>query len=218
VNAWLRQKVLPSLVYYLYRAYASTWRLTLDEPESLKELIRSGNPFIFALWHGDEIALMRFSTHYHAATMASTSKDGELMNGVLHRFGFKTSRGSSTRGGARALLGLVRLVQQEKRAAVVTVDGPKGPYHVPKLGVFELSRILAAPIVVGGVACSNSHVFEKSWNKAYVPLPFSKVVLKWLDPMPAVPSDADTRQIGFGDALRERLELASRLASEKLDL
>src|SRR5699024_6164822 len=97
-----RRHILPRLIYSVYRSWSATWRLQRCEPPSLLQHIESGQPFIVAIWHGDELGMVCFSRYYHLAAMASWSKDGELMNYVLRKFGFATSRGSSSRGGSKA--------------------------------------------------------------------------------------------------------------------
>lgn len=143
-------------------------------------------------WHGDELALLSIVKRYRIATIASQSRDGELMATVLKWLGAKTSRGSSTRGGVQALKGLLRLVKEGGNCSFA-VDGPKGPLHKVKPGVFELSRMIRAPIYAAGVATSNALYFPKSWNKTFLPKPFAKVIIYWVGPLPAVGRDIDPR-------------------------
>lgn len=209
-----KSKFFAFLVWLFYRAWTSTWRTQIVESSGLKALKESHRSWICAIWHGDELAMVHFCQKYRAATMTSTSKDGELMNNVLLRMGMATSRGSSTRGAVGALKGLVRLAKNGW-CPVVAVDGPKGPFHFVKAGVFELSRLSGLPIVPVGVAASHSKVFEKSWNKAALPLPTSKVVLCWGDPY--FPADgADPRSPELSADLKSRLDAMSRIASETL--
>ena len=70
---------------------------------------KNQNPLIFAHWHGDELCVLPLVPKYRIATMTSTSKDGALIDFAVRQFRGATSRGSSTRGGAGALKGLVRL-------------------------------------------------------------------------------------------------------------
>lgn len=185
-----RRTVLPFVVWLFYRLWSMTWRLEVIESPQMTQLLAQRKPVILAHWHGDELAVISLVPRYRVATMTSTSRDGELMDGVLKRLGAVTSRGSSTRGGAVALRGLIRLVKQGYPASMA-VDGPKGPLHVVKPGVFELSRLARAHIVPLGAACSSAIVFNKSWNKARFPKPFAKVVVRFLDPWPIVEAGDD---------------------------
>jgi lysophospholipid acyltransferase (LPLAT)-like uncharacterized protein len=176
-----RRIILPRLVYLVYRSLSATWRKRRAEPASLRERIEQGQPFVVAMWHGDETGLICFSRHYHLSTMTSFSKDGTLMDYVLRRLGMATSRGSSSRGGSSALRGLVRLAR-EGWSPVITVDGPRGPVYRAKPGVLELARMTDLPVFPCALACSRA-VTLKSWDEARIPLPFSRVVMQWGEPI-----------------------------------
>lgn len=176
-----RQYILPWLTWLFYRIWTGTWRIQLVEDQNFQDALKRGDPIIFAHWHGHELAIVPLVSHYRIATMTSTSKDGQLIDFTIRRLGGATSRGSSTRGGIGALKGLVRLVGEGYRASMA-VDGPKGPIYQAKPGVFELSRLAHAHIVPVGVANSRAITFKKSWNKAQLPLPFAKVVVRLGEP------------------------------------
>lgn len=173
-----RAYVLPWCTWIVYRLWSWTWRLECHEPEALQKSKRDGRRLIFAHWHGDELCILPLVGPYNIATMTSTSKDGALIDFTIRRLGGATSRGSSTRGGVGALKGLVRLMKSGYRSSFA-VDGPKGPLHRVKPGVFELSRLAQAEIVPMGAACSRAIVFNKSWNRAQLPKPFSRVVVQF---------------------------------------
>ncbi|MBX9769453.1 MAG: lysophospholipid acyltransferase family protein [Bdellovibrionales bacterium] len=164
---------------------------------------------VMAFWHGDELAILAFNRFYRLTTMSSTSKDGELMNSVLGHMGIMTSRGSSTRGGARALIGIIKWAKEGWTPAI-PVDGPKGPIYKVKPGIFDLAKRLDAAIIPAGMWCSHRIEFPKSWNKTYLPMPFSKVHLRWAPPMRVLDVELDSRD----QALAERLEAALNSARE----
>ncbi len=138
------------LVYYLFSV---SWRIQLVKPPSLIEKQSKKLPIVFAHWHGDELAILHLVKHFQLATMTSTSKDGQLIDFIIHKLGGATSKGSSTR---KAIQGLKGLLQLGKRGHPISmaVDGPKGPLHKVKHGVFEISKILHAPIYPVGVHCT----------------------------------------------------------------
>jgi len=178
----LRDYFLPRFIYWFYRLWVSTWRLQVVEPPEMQKIVQNKEPLIFAHWHRDELSVVHLVRRYRIATMTSTSRDGQLIDFVIRKFGGATSKGSSTRGGSGALLGLNRLMQEGFRASMA-VDGPKGPIYQAKPGVFELSRMSHGWIAPSGIASSNRFVFKKSWNKARLPLPFSKVVVTFGKPI-----------------------------------
>ena len=216
MELWFRKYFLGFLVWVFFKTLSFTWRVEIDEPEEMKNLIREKQPLIFGHWHGDEVALIYMVGRYKIATITSTSKDGEMMNTVIHLLGGKTSRGSSTRGAINALKGLVRIVRDQKRNASFAVDGPKGPIHIIKPGIFEFSRLTHAPICVVGVACDRKWTFEKSWNKAYLPKPFAKIHMQWLGPFPAISKEVDPRGPELAQQLTDALRNAQSLALKKI--
>lgn len=179
-------------MFVFYRTLSWTWRVRVFEPVSLQDSLKSKNPVVLAHFHGDELALLSIVKRYRLATIASQSKDGELMAKVLKWLGAKTSRGSSTRGGVQALKGLLRLVKEGANCSFA-VDGPKGPLHKVKPGVFELSRMIHGPIYAAGVYCDRAIHFPKSWNKTYLPKPFAKISIYWIGPMSPVSKEVDPR-------------------------
>jgi lysophospholipid acyltransferase (LPLAT)-like uncharacterized protein len=208
------RKILPYVIWAIYRLWTATWRVReVCSPEFLKSVIEEKRPVIFAFWHGDELGLLRLQRRYRIAAMVSTSKDGEMMAKALDLLGVKCSRGSSTRGGATGLVGLLRLAKQG-RIPVIAVDGPRGPYHKVKPGIFALSTLLDAEIIPVGIACSRAIVFRKSWNQAYLPLPFAKIQAVWGRPRPAIGRGDDVHQDELAVQLEASLEALGRAAVE----
>ena len=196
-----RRYVLPWIGFFIYWLWSSSWRLRCIESDGLKRAKANGEPIVFAHWHGDELMMMALVAPYKIATMTSTSKDGELMDFAIRRMGAATSRGSSTRGGIGALKGLIRLMGQGYNGSMA-VDGPKGPIYKVKPGVFELSRLAKAKIVPMGAAPASSFRFHKSWNKARLPKPFSRVVVWFSEPLEMITRE----QSPHDPILIERLE------------
>ncbi len=192
--------ILGFFIFCIYRLLSLTWRVITIDPPDLEERLRKGLPVVFAHWHGDELAISHLIGHYRAAAMVSTSKDGDLMNTVLILLGGATSRGSSTRGGANALRGLLSLLKQG-RNAVVAVDGPKGPIYKVKPGVFEISRLAQAPIFAARVNVDRAWQFPKAWNKTYLPKPFAKVHVEWVGTMGPITKDQDVRSESLAQEL-----------------
>lgn len=184
----------------VYRALAWTWRY---EHVGRPPEVGQRDKIIYAHWHGDELVLVGAFQRRGQAIMASRSKDGELMKRVLLRLGFRVVRGSSTRGGAGGLKGLIDLVNKDGAEASLAVDGPRGPLYKVKPGVIKLAQQTGCPIIAGGTAAEKRFIFKKAWNKTYLPLPFSKCVIMYGNPF-SVPRDADEAQL---EILRQELEV-----------
>lgn len=216
IERFFRKYILGFIVWLFFKSLSATWRVTIDEPESMKNSIKNREPLVFAHWHGDEVALIYMVGRYRIATITSTSKDGEMMNTVIHLLGGTTTRGSSTRGAINALKGLVRIVKDQKRNSSFAVDGPKGPIHQVKPGVFEVSRLISGPIYSVGVSCSRKWVFEKAWNKAYLPKPFARIHMQWVGPLGPITKDQDPRSPELAQQLADALRNAQTLALKKI--
>lgn len=216
MKSFFRLYILPWLVWAFYSLWSWTWRWSIHEPDSLKQGLEQKRPMIFAHWHGHELAIIPTVSRYKLATMTSTSKDGQLVDFVIRKLGGATSRGSSTRGGIRALKGLIRLVQQG-RPASMAVDGPKGPIYRVKPGVFELSRLAHAPIYPVGVSVDRYICFERSWNKAILPKPFARISIYFLEAWPVLDKQTDLKAPKLQDQLAEQLANACGQAAKQLD-
>lgn len=209
-----KKYLLPWIVWILYRSLMATWRIRWVLHDDFKKLAEDKNPFIFAHWHGDELALLPTIRQYPMSTMTSTSKDGQIMDFVLKKLGMITSRGSSTRGAVSALKGLVRLMKKKGRNASMAVDGPKGPIYFPKPGVFELARLTKSQIVPFAAACSNAKVFERSWNKTYLPKPFSKIVIVMGKPWASLNRNDDPKSAEIAQKLKADIDAAKQQAMD----
>jgi lysophospholipid acyltransferase (LPLAT)-like uncharacterized protein len=202
---FIRNKILPPLIAALYFLWSHTWRFKVIEHPEFSAL-RKNKSVAFAFWHGDEMVVLRLGPTYRCAAMTSTSSDGELMTRVLKYFKFGISRGSSTRGGARALIGMIKLLRAGYNATVA-VDGPKGPRHKPKPGVIYLAQKANVGIIPTGVARNRALVFSRSWNKTYIPLPFSKVIVSFGKPI-FISEEISENKIGpYLDSLENALHL-----------
>jgi len=145
--------------------------------------------------------------------MTSTSKDGEIVSTVLDHYGFNTVRGSSTRKGNEAALRMLRLLKRNRECAIA-VDGPVGPERVLKPGVFQLAKATGAAIVPMATSFKRFKVVH-SWDRFYVPLPFSSGVITYGDPV-YVPEGADETQYIklITEKINETTELADRLVRQ----
>jgi lysophospholipid acyltransferase (LPLAT)-like uncharacterized protein len=211
-----RKYFLAFLVWIFYRILSWTWQLEVREPPEMRNFLRRKTPVILAHWHGDEIPLVSLVRRYRIATIISTSKDGEMMNTVVRLLGGTAARGSSTRGGSSALKGLIRIMKNEGRNTSLAVDGPKGPIHVVKPGIFELSRLMEGPMFAAGVSCDRKWVFEKAWNKAYIPKPFAKIIIVWVGPVGPVTRQMDPRSPELAQQLTHALHEARQSAVKEI--
>jgi hypothetical protein len=148
-----------------------------------------GKPVLLAFWHGRMLYFIHLYRHLSSTVLVSHSKDGELVSRILTRFGVHTTRGSSSRGGARGLLHIVKKVRQGYHAAF-TPDGPRGPRYQVQPGIVVVAKKTGAPILPVTYSAQWKRVLG-SWDSFVVPLPFSRVVVVYGEPI-YVPSTAST--------------------------
>ncbi|MEE9614640.1 MAG: lysophospholipid acyltransferase family protein [Thermodesulfobacteriota bacterium] len=130
----------------LIRFIAATMRFTHVNFDHLQKRLDEGGKIIVAFWHG-RLLMMTYASPGHIATLlVSRHGDGELLARVLERFGMKCVRGSSTRGGAEGMMGLVRAAAEGEHL-VITPDGPRGPVFEAKMGAVKLASMTGLPIM-----------------------------------------------------------------------
>lgn len=171
----------PLLVAPIYWLLSITWRIREAGPANvLARYVQSlePQPCLYAHWHGDELVLVAYYSYRRLAVLSSLSKDGTIMARTLTMLGYRVFRGSSSRGGARGLIGLIRAVQAGSQAALA-VDGPKGPIYEVKPGIIELARKTGKPIVPLRTRCDRAWFIPRAWNRSYVPKPFARVEVEY---------------------------------------
>jgi lysophospholipid acyltransferase (LPLAT)-like uncharacterized protein len=163
-------RLLGRLGAWLVRLLSATWRVRVsgDDP------FATGRPFVAGVWHESMIAAGGCFRDRAIAVPVSRSRDGELVDAVLHNLGFAESpRGSSSRGSASLLLQMIRRVRAGTVVGVL-LDGPRGPARHAKPGALALASATGAPLVPVGFAARPARRFG-SWDRTLLPLPFARV-------------------------------------------
>ncbi|MGE4292581.1 MAG: lysophospholipid acyltransferase family protein [Desulfovibrio sp.] len=147
-----------------------------SEWKAISEAQRQGVPVVLALWHNELVGVTGFGyrTGDKYAAVVSQSRDGEFIARVLENLGLVTNRGSSSRGGLRALLGVAKEVGRNGRIGVFAVDGPRGPRHEVKDGVVFMAQHAQALLFPVRAFPEKKHVFRKSWDKFELPCPLTR--------------------------------------------
>jgi lysophospholipid acyltransferase (LPLAT)-like uncharacterized protein len=159
-------------------------------------------PVIYTVWHGHILLLpYLYGRRYRIHALTSRSRDGEVLSRFIQGFGIHVVRGSSSRGGARALLALARVIRDEGDNVLIVPDGPRGPRHVAQSGAVMLAKTTGAPIVPLAFGAAPSSVL-RSWDAFIVPHPFARAAVVFGQPL-TVPRDADR---GVVEAKRRELE------------
>lgn len=171
----------------LLRLLASTWRVRPVNEGPLNEARRNGQRVLFALWHGELLPLLWYQRGRGVAVVISEHRDGEIVSQIAESLGYRTVRGSSSRGASRALLGLARALEEGHDGAI-TPDGPRGPAHVFAPGGAVAAQRAGVPIVP--IRASASRAWRlKSWDRFLVPKPFATVTVT-MGPLTRVIADS----------------------------
>lgn len=207
----LFEKILPYLIFFIHRLVSLTWRVQFIECASLKDDIKNRRPIVLANWHGEQSGMFLTILRHKVIIMTSLSRDGAMMTKVVELYGAKTVRGSSSNGGAGALRAMVRLARQGY-IPTVSVDGPRGPYHVIKPGIFEVSRLCNAKIYPGVIVASTAWPLKKTWDKSFFPKPFCKLVVYWGEGIGPVKKEDDARGAFLAEELGKKFEESRKIA------
>jgi hypothetical protein len=164
----------------LVRLLAATWRIRLVNGDYPRRLRAAREPVVFTLWHGHLLPLLMMHRHEDVSILISEHRDGEIIARIAERLGYRTVRGSSTRGGERALLGLARVLQEGGDIAV-TPDGPRGPARRFAPGALVAAQRGGGTILP--IAASASRAWRlRSWDAFLVPKPFARVTVAYQTP------------------------------------
>jgi len=200
--------------YPLINALGHTLRWRVEGADRYDAVLASGRQPIMAFWHGRILSGTLYFQRRGIVVITSENFDGEWIARIIQRFGFGTARGSSSRGGLRAMLQLVRDMERGTPAAF-TLDGPRGPARVAQPGAIWLARATGNPVVPFHMEASSKWT-ANSWDRTQIPKPFTTVAVAIGEPLD-VPSDAnDTDLETTRQALEGRLQVLEARAIEML--
>ncbi|MCA1564105.1 MAG: lysophospholipid acyltransferase family protein [Acidobacteria bacterium] len=188
--------------YALINFVGRTTRFSVEGWQHWEAATEGGRPPIYTSWHNSVFLATYFWRGRGIAVMTSRSFDGEYIARFIQRFGYGAPRGSSSRGAVGALVEMVKLVRQG-RPAGFTIDGPRGPRHVAKMGAVLLAKKTGAPVLPFSVNPERYYA-APSWDGLQIPYPFTRARVLIAPPI-YVPSDADEAALA---AKRDELQRA----------
>jgi len=198
-------------------ALAATLRWKVEGAGHLEAVIGSGRQPIITIWHGRILPGLCYFRDRHIVVITSQNFDGEWIARILHRFGFGTARGSSSRGGVRALVQL-RQDLRDGRGVAFTLDGPRGPARVAQPGAAWLAGATGYPLLPLHFE-ANRFWTMGSWDRTQIPKPFATVALTIGEPLQvgdtAEPS-VEAARLALEDRLRHLENRARELAHSSL--
>jgi lysophospholipid acyltransferase (LPLAT)-like uncharacterized protein len=202
--------VISAVGYRLIASLGATLKWRTEGLEHLEAVLASGRQPIMAFWHGRILPATVYFRRRGIVVITSENFDGEWIAGIIERFGYGTARGSTSRGGRRALLQLTRDMAAGKPAGF-TVDGPRGPARVAQPGAVWLAKATGNPVLPFHIEAERCWTLA-SWDRTQIPKPFSTVALSLGAPLEIAP-DTDEPGIERGRiALEDRLRMLEQRA------
>lgn len=159
--------------WILIQILARTWRWEIHGFHNFQALEQQKRPIIYAFWHGRILPATFFWRNRGIVVLTSENKDGEYIAHVIRRFGYGSSRGSTSKGAIKGTIGLIRTIKHGSPVAF-TVDGPRGPRHRVQQGVTWLAGYAQTPILPFHIEARRAKKLS-SWDGFQIPLFFSKV-------------------------------------------
>jgi len=208
--------VVPRVAALLIRLLAATLRYEdICEPGAAPA--DPNYTSIWCFWHQCLLtSACCFKNKYRASILISQSFDGELIARTIHRLGFQTARGSSSRRGLSGLRELARQ-QQEGSHTVFPSDGPRGPRYRLKPGVIKLAQMTGAPI--GPFHTLPQRAWKlKSWDTFLIPKPFSRIAIGWARPISVAAELSDEAFEAARAQVEAAVERARKLAEDHFAL
>ncbi len=192
--------------YCLINLVGSTVKFEVEGWENWEAASRNGHIPIYTFWHNIIFLSIYFWQRRRIAVMTSQSFDGEYIARFVQRFGNGAARGSSTRGATGAMIEMVRLMRAGNPTAF-TIDGPKGPRYVAKLGSVLLAKKTGNPILPFTIAAKQRWELKGTWDHTQFPRPFTRARVLIAPPI-FVATDSE------GESLEaKRVELQTALDS-----
>ena len=178
-----------------------------------------GEPFILAFWHGRLLMLpCMWPRRARMNILVSMHPDGEIISNAIAYFGLASIRGSAAKpgsnknkGGVAALRNMLKALQA-RECVGISPDGPRGPRMRATDGIVTVARMSGEPIIPCSYSVRSRFVLG-TWDRFVVPLPFTRGVIVWGDPI-YVPRDADTAGV---DAARFAVENGLNAATVAAD-
>src|SRR5258708_26096475 len=182
------------LVFFvLIRLIGCTVRWQVEGWENFEATTRTNSIPIYTFWHNRVFLATYFWQCRRIVVMTSQSFDGEYIARFIQRFGYGAARGSSTRGATGAVVEMVRLMRARCPTAF-TIDGPKGPVYVAKMGAVLLAKKTGHPILPFTINAGKFWEAKKSWDGFQVPKPFTRALVG-IAPSIFLPPDADDEEL-----------------------
>lgn len=153
-----------------------TVRWRVEGWENHRAILRADKRIIYTFWHGRIFLATYFWRDRGIVVMTSRNRDGDYIARVIRRFGYGAARGSSSRGGGRALVEMMRDLRRGRDVAF-TIDGPRGPRYLAKPGAVWIASRTGHAVLPFHISAERKWVFRSSWDHFQIPKPFTRALV-----------------------------------------
>ena len=203
---WSRRIQIPIIaaaVYSVIRMLGPTLRYEVLGWQHAERVYAAKKQCIWAFWHRIIIPIVWYARDREIVVMNTTAFDGQWTRKVIEWLGFGTAQGSSSRGGLRGLQVMAQRIAEGYDCAF-TIDGPRGPRYVAKVGPVLLARMTGAPIMVFHIGVDRGKTFERTWDHFLLPAPFARTVMLFAPPIYVSPdANAEALEAKHAEMQRE---------------
>jgi lysophospholipid acyltransferase (LPLAT)-like uncharacterized protein len=208
--------IMPSLVRSVYGGLSGSWRYVTENETMLADLLKANRPVVGAFLHARTFQLLHYFSRPERGRwmlMCSQSRDGDLMARVEQGLGFRVARGSSGKGGARALVEMIKAQREDRQLnSCLAIDGSRGPRGIAQAGILTLARKTDGVLLPVAASTPSCWVNHKSWDRTVIPKLGAEIRILIGEPMD-VPQHLDEAR-----AEELRIKLQQRLIAMHLDL
>ncbi len=178
----IKFKLVTNLVYLLLLFVGKTSKCKLLNYEIVEDFAKKKRNVIYSFWHNRLLYLAYLYRGKKVGVMVSQHRDGDYIAEIMKKLDLIPIRGSTTRGGVRALIELIRQIKNTPYDTAFTPDGPRGPKYEIQDGIILAAKKSGAPILP---ICWNvkHRIVLNSWDNFIVPLPFNKFVVCYGNPI-----------------------------------
>jgi len=193
-SLWQRIQIslVSQLSAWLIRVLGWSLRWESQGDEHLASIYRAGKRAIFTFWHESIFAATWYWRGRGIVVMTSQNFDGEYIARCIRKHGYGAARGSSSRGGLKALAEMAKKLRQGTDVAF-TIDGPRGPRHIAKIGPLLLAKRTGDAVFCFHISLQH-RIQLNNWDHTQIPLPCSRALILKAPPI-YVPRDADETQM-----------------------
>ena len=172
------------ILYFFYK----TNKWDVRGSNNFKVPLKSKKSIILSCWHGQLLTPFMNLMNKKFYGLAGMNKDGELISKIGTKLGWKMLRGSSSKGGSKIFIEIVKILRQPPSLVGITPDGPTGPEKIPKPGVIKAAQKTGALIIPVSAISTKNWQFT-NWHTFFLEKPFGKIFLQYGEPLQLGPED-----------------------------